>query len=56
MFIHIEGAEDCRQVDKIKMHNVVTNDTGSGPFVRSLIYNWKAYSIALYTGAVNECT
>ncbi len=28
MFIHIESVEDCRQVDKIKMHNVIRNDTG----------------------------
>ncbi len=30
-FFQIESVEDCRQVDKIKMHNVVPNDTGIGP-------------------------
>ncbi len=39
MFIHIEGVEDCRQVDKIKVHNVIPNDIGIGPYIRSSIYN-----------------
>ncbi len=38
-FIHAESVEDCQQVDKIKVHNVVPNDTGIGPNVRSSIYN-----------------
>ncbi len=44
-FIHIESAEDCRQVDKIKMYVVIPNDTGNGPNIKSLIYNWKTYSM-----------
>ncbi len=38
-FIHIESAEDCWQVDKIKMHIIIPNNAGNGPNVRRLIYN-----------------
>ncbi len=38
-FIHIESAEDCHQVDKIRIHIVIPNDAGNGPNVRRLIYN-----------------
>ncbi len=37
--IHIKSAEDCQQVDKIKMHVVDPNDTGNSPNIKSLIYN-----------------
>ncbi len=35
--------------NKDAAQNVIPNDTGNGPFVKSMIYNKKAYSMALST-------